>query len=140
MADEPQKPNLSSQLGEGHDPEVAKKWAHLLAKVWADDALKRKFIENPAAVLQEYGIKTKHGVDLRVVENTDKTQYMVLPPKPAGDITKLSSSELLAGAAVGLFCCSTGGFTRVPIAPIPAPATTVGPGPILGPIGPCFTP
>lgn len=132
MADEPQKPNLSSQLGHGPDPEVGKKWAQLLARVWADDALKRRFIENPAPVLQEYGIKTKHGVELRVVENTEKTQYMVLPPKPAGDITELSANELLAGVAVGLFCCT--GFTRVPIAPIPAPATTVGPGPILGPV------
>ena len=132
MADEPPKPDLSSQLEKGHDPEVAKKWAQLLAGVWADDALKRRFIENPAAVLQEYGIKTKPGVDLRVVENTDKTQYMVLPPKPAGGITELSASELLAGMVVGFFCCSR--FTRVPIAPIPAPATTVGPGPILGPV------
>src|SRR4029077_13905898 len=101
MADDPKKPNLSSQLGQGADPELAKKWAQLLAKVWADDGLKRKFIENPAAVLQEHGIKTKPGVDLRVVENTEKTQYMVLPPKPAGGVTELSESEL-AGVAGGM--------------------------------------
>jgi len=101
----------------------------LLAKVWADDALKRRFLENPAAVLQEHGIKTKHGVELRVVENTEKMQYVVLPPKPAGDITELSAPELLAGVAAGLFCCT--GFTRIPRAPIPAPALTVGPGPLI---------
>ena len=133
MADDPksQKPDLGSQLGQSRpSPEAMKKWSQFLAQVWADDALKKRLIANPSAVFQEHGIPTPPGVELRVVENTSNVTYFVLPPKPAGDVTELSASEL-AGVAGGWTCCWASVVSPVPRSPIPAPATTTGPGPIL---------
>ena len=75
------------------------KWSQLVAQVWADDKLKQRLMDKPAAVLQEHGIEVPAGIDVRVVENTDKVYYLTLPPKPAGDVTELTAGQLgnLAG-------------------------------------------
>jgi hypothetical protein len=81
-----------------------RKWSQLVAQAWADEKLKQRLIANPAAVLQEHGIEVPAGVDMRVVENTDKVSYLMLPPKPAGAVAELTSGQL-SGIAGG-FCCS----------------------------------
>jgi nitrile hydratase alpha subunit len=75
------------------------KWSQLVAQAWADEKLKQRLLEKPAAVLQQHGIEVPAGVEVRVVEPTDKVLYFVLPPKPA-DVTELTSSQL-SGIAGG---------------------------------------
>jgi hypothetical protein len=92
--------------------ETLKKWSKLMAQVWADDKLKQRLINKPTAVLREHGIETPPGVEIRVVENTDKVSYLTLWPKPAGDVTELTSSEL-EGVTGGLMMFSgCTGFCR----------------------------
>ena len=79
-----------------------KKWSRLVVQAWGDDKLKQRLIANPAAVLQEHGIEVS-GREVRVVENTEKVSYLVLPAKPVGDVTELTSGQLTAVA--GGFCC-----------------------------------
>jgi len=79
-----------------------KKWSKLVAQAWADDKLKQQLIGNPTAVLREQGIEVPGG-EVRVVENTEKVSYLVLPAKPAGGVVELSSGQL--GAVAGGFCC-----------------------------------
>lgn len=62
--------------------EQAKKMQKVIAKAWSDEGFKQKLIANPRTALNEEGVKTPSGVQLHVVENTDKVQYIVLPPKP----------------------------------------------------------
>ena len=59
------------------------KWARLVARAWTDETLKNRLLENPGAVLKEHGIDIPPGMDVRVVESTDKTVYVRLPAKPA---------------------------------------------------------
>jgi Nitrile hydratase, alpha chain len=83
--------------------EMQKKWAQLVAQAWSDEAFKARLIENASAVLRQQGIDVPVGIEVRVVENTDKVNYLVLPPKPAGDVTELTSNQLsqvAAGASV----------------------------------------
>jgi hypothetical protein len=79
-----------------------KKWSQLVGQAWADEQFKQRLITKPAAVLREQGIEVPEGVEVRVVEPTDKLRYFVLPPKPA-DVTELTSSQLagVAGGAKG---------------------------------------
>jgi hypothetical protein len=86
----------------GETSETLKNWSQLVAQVWADEKLKRRLIDNPAAVLQEHGIDVPAGVEIRVVENTDKVSYLMLPPKPAGGVSELTPGQL--SSVAGGFC------------------------------------
>jgi hypothetical protein len=59
--------------------EAAKKWLQLVAQARADKTLKQRLIDTPVAVLREHGINVRPGLDIRVVENTDKVVYLKLP-------------------------------------------------------------
>jgi hypothetical protein len=59
--------------------EVAKKWLQLVAQARADKTLKQRLMDTPVVVLQEHGMKVRPGLDVRVVENTDKVAYLMLP-------------------------------------------------------------
>jgi len=87
----------------GETSETLKKWSQLVAQAWADEKLKQQLLVNPTRVLQEHGIEVPAGVEIRVVENTDKVSYLMLPPKPAGGVAELTSGQL-SGIAGG-FCC-----------------------------------
>jgi hypothetical protein len=80
-----------------------KKWSQLVAQAWADEKLKQRLLDEPASVLQEHGIAVPAGVEVRVVENTEKVSYLTLPAKPAGEVTELTSSQMrsVSGGA----CC-----------------------------------
>jgi hypothetical protein len=69
--------------------EVAKKWLQLVAQARADKTLKQRLMDTPVVVLQEHGMKVRPGLDIRVVENTDKVAYLKLPAE-----AELTNSEL----------------------------------------------
>ena len=68
------------------------------AKFWNNEKLKQRLIDIPPSLIREDGIEVCPWVDVRVVENTDKVTYLVLPPKPAEDLTELTSNQLTAVA------------------------------------------
>ena len=70
----------------------AKQHGQLVAAAWADPAFKQRLLESPATVLAEQGIDVQEGVELRVVENTERTTYFVLPRQPLED--ELSDEQL----------------------------------------------
>jgi hypothetical protein len=74
--------------------EKLKKWSQLVAHVWDDEQLKQRLVHNPAAVLRENGLEVPAGVEIRVVENTDKVHYLVLPPKPLDSASELTSEQI----------------------------------------------
>jgi hypothetical protein len=94
------------------DQESTDKWARLVAKAWTDDKLRQRLTTDPKAVLKEHGLDVPSGMDVRVVENSDKVTYLTLPPKPAGDVTELTPDQL-AGVSGG-FCCCVVSFACTP--------------------------
>lgn len=82
-----------------------KKFAKLIAKCWADEEFKEKFMKNPAKVLKDEGVEYPKGMKFKVVENTDKMAYIIIPPKPTQEL----SDEQLDKAAGGKSCDHTAG-------------------------------
>ncbi len=74
--------------------EKRQKWAQLVAQAWSDEKFKQRLLDQPAAVLQEHGIEFPAGVEIRVVENTEKVSNLILPAKPAGEVAELTASQM----------------------------------------------
>lgn len=81
--------------------EAARQNAQLMAKVWSDDQFKQRLINDPKAVLQEQGIDTPRGVEVRVVENTANIVYLVLPPQPSEEISDEQLEQVAGGNTLG---------------------------------------
>ena len=84
-----------------------KKWAMLQAKAWKDSHFKEKLLENPSQVLKENGIDVKPGVNIKIVENTKSSKYLVLLAPE--ELSEVEMKQLRAGVDVSCtFDCSCG--------------------------------
>ena len=86
------------ELNEELAQQYAKQYGQLVARAWADDEFKARFLAEPAAVLQEYGIPVPPGVELRAVENTDKVAYLSLPLQPSDELSDEQLSQMAGGS------------------------------------------
>jgi len=59
------------------------KMADIFSECWEDEDFKARFVREPAAVLQEYGVEVEEGVEYVVIEAPVRTQYCVLPHENA---------------------------------------------------------
>jgi hypothetical protein len=66
-----------------NDKEHSEEFRQVIAKTWADDDFKRRLLTDPVCALGVEGIDIPAGLEVRVVENTDRVFYLVLPAKPA---------------------------------------------------------
>ena len=82
--------------------------AELFAACWKDEALKARFMNDPKAVLAEYGMDVPDGMDVKVVENSDNTVHITMPMAPGGH-HELSDEELSA-AAGGAACLNSANY------------------------------
>lgn len=71
----------------------------LLEKARRDPEFRRRLLADPRTVLAELGFTLPAGVQLKVVENTADTWYLVLPPE--GEL----SEDELRSVAGGNFNC-----------------------------------
>lgn len=76
----------------------------VVAKTWSDPAFKVRLTADPKSVLAEHGVSMPEGVEVKVVENSDRVVHLILPAKPTGDL----SDEQLDQAAGGDAACSSG--------------------------------
>jgi hypothetical protein len=56
--------------------------ARLTARGWRDPEFQRALVENPRPILEEAGLTLPRGIEIRAVENTATTQYIVVPRRP----------------------------------------------------------
>lgn len=70
---------------------------HLFASCWKDDALKARFMADPAAVLAEHEIPVPEGLEVKVVENAHDCVHITMPARPA-EYQNLSDDELRTAA------------------------------------------
>lgn len=82
--------------------EHSKAISRIVAKCWMDDSFKKRFVEDPAAVLKDEGITVPDGVKIRVLEDTSDQRSIILPAKPddLGQIEELE--DRLAASACPL--------------------------------------
>ena len=65
-------------------------WGQVVAQAWSDDSYKQRLLTEPDAVMAERGLTPPADKQVRIVEDTADTVYVVLPAKP----TELSDEEL----------------------------------------------
>ena len=82
-------------------------WAEAVAKVWqeSDQTFRRKLLVDTRAAFAELGVEIPHGVEVQVIESTQKKMFFVLPPKPEelGEIADENLDELYR-ACPGTVC------------------------------------
>ncbi len=78
--------------------EEQQKWVRLVQKAWADESLKQRLLNDPALLLQEYGIETPAGVDVRVVQDRDTIACLIQPRMLAGELTPSQLSDAVGGS------------------------------------------
>ncbi|MFC5403359.1 NHLP leader peptide family RiPP precursor [Cohnella soli] len=75
---------LHNHLLEGRarmSPETLK--VQIIQKAWEDAAFKAALLSDPkSAILDAFGIAIPESIELKVVEETPTTYYLVLPPNP----------------------------------------------------------
>ena len=82
--------------------ERGKQYGQLVAKAWSDEGFKARLLANPKAAMAEVGMDAPEGVEIEVVESTQEKAYLVIPPKPVGEL----SDEDLDKVAGGFFSVS----------------------------------
>ena len=84
----------------------------LITRAWKDETFARELRSNPKAVFQrEVGSELPGDVEVKVVEETEKTIYLVLPEKPQAAQGELSE-EQIAAAAGGIEICPAASYQR----------------------------
>jgi Nitrile hydratase, alpha chain len=58
--------------------------ADVVDRATFDPAFRQRLVSAPASALRSAGIKVPDGLEVRVVENTDRVRHIVLPQKPEG--------------------------------------------------------
>jgi hypothetical protein len=84
--------------------EVQKTWAKIVAKSWTDPSFKQKLLKDPNTVLKEFGIEPYQDTSYKIVENTEKTTYLVLPKQPKGELSEEKLKAVTAGGIGCAFC------------------------------------
>jgi hypothetical protein len=77
--------------------DFAKQWGELVARAWSDEAFRSRLLAEPAPTLAEQGIQFSPGVEVRVHQSTPTLVHLVLPLRPAEEL----SDELLDAVAGG---------------------------------------
>lgn len=77
-----------------------KEMAQLIAKAWTDPAFKEKLLKQPKEAFLEMGIPAPEGVNIHVVENSQKDWNFVLPMKPEGELSEIELRDAAGGG-----CC-----------------------------------
>jgi hypothetical protein len=74
------------------------KLEQVVARTWEDEAFKQELMSNPNAVLErEVGEKLPEGIELRVVQETSNTRYILIPSP--SDITPEELEQMRQGMA-----------------------------------------
>lgn len=89
----PRKPE--GGLSGGDDP-VSK----TIERAWTDPTFKSRLLADPKEAAAEMGVRVPETVSVKVWENTETVEHMILPMNPA--VAELSDSDLEAVAGGGL--------------------------------------
>src|SRR5262252_4364236 len=107
-----------------HTNQLKRKWAETVTKAWDNEAFKNRLIADPAAVLKEQGLQVRPGIQVRVLENTDKIVHLTLPPKPSGEISEEQLEHVAAGTVMVEYIAVAQTITLEAVAGPSQPATT----------------
>jgi Nitrile hydratase, alpha chain len=69
--------------------------SRMIERATGDPQFRQELLQNPRETLErELGVRLPAGIEIRVVEETSSTLYLVLPPQPMQAGQELSDQEL----------------------------------------------
>ena len=68
-------------------------YGQLIAKAWSDEAFKTRL----KAAMKEVGMDAPEGVEIEVIESTHEKAYLVIPPKPVGELSDEDLDKVAGG-------------------------------------------
>ncbi|MFI5334953.1 MAG: NHLP leader peptide family RiPP precursor [Chlamydiales bacterium] len=77
-----------------------KAWAEVVARAWKDDLFKRKLLTRTNEALKEYGLAVPAGVNLKILEETSTSTYLVLPNKPQEELSETEMKKMVAAGEI----------------------------------------
>jgi hypothetical protein len=75
---------------------MQKVWGQIVARTWQDDDFKQRLLADPAGVLRAQGVELPAGVELRLVEDTERLIHLKLPARTPEPLTE-AQLEAVAG-------------------------------------------
>ena len=93
-----------------NENEIEELWATLVTRSWEDPHLRRRLLEEPAAVLHESGVAVPEGATIKTFEDDGNTIVMPVAQEP--EDTELAE-EQLASVAGGIIVIE-GGRSALP--------------------------
>jgi len=92
------KPSQDAQRKESE-----KRYARLVAAMWADEGFKKRLMSNTPAVLREYGFDIPEDKHVKILEaDIENTIYFIVPPRPVNTFSEVP----LGPNARPTVCCS----------------------------------
>lgn len=85
-------------------PNHQRQYAELVAKAWSDEAFAGRLRSNPHAAMKEVGIQLPPSMKVEVLESTPAKAFIVIPPKPTGELSDQSLDQISAGGNADNFC------------------------------------
>jgi hypothetical protein len=94
-----------------HDPAAAKQRSQslwrVIARTWTDEAFKKELLADPVKTLAANGVAVPKGTQVKVLEDSEAVNYLVLPPKPTdinlSDFTASDNSWCWSYNIIGCF-------------------------------------
>ena len=75
-----------------------KQMNQIIAKCWADESFKQQLMADPVGTLKAEGIELPEGMSVTVVEDTETSITVVIPPAPC-DLTDEDLGSVAGGFA-----------------------------------------
>ncbi len=95
-------------------PEAAweQQWSQIVVRAWGDENFKKRLLTHPNEVLKEMGVNPPPGMQIKVVENSDKVVHLPLYAKPSN--AEISEHDLrqVTGALASTCSASYWGSER----------------------------
>jgi len=73
-----------------------KTWQKIVAKAWNDEGYKARLLAAPKSVLLAEGLELPQGIEVKIVEATEKQVWFVLPAQTSEAV--IAGEERLAAA------------------------------------------
>ncbi len=74
-------------------------WSQIVVRAWRDESFKKRLMSQPLDVLKEMGVHPPQGMEVKVVENSDKVVHLPLYAKPSKADISEEDLRQVAGAA-----------------------------------------
>lgn len=98
---------MANQQDTSAKQQTSRQLGEVILKAWTDPAFKQRLESNPNEALKEAGVSVPEGVEVKVLEENENVNYLVIPQKPGNlqvsDFRSADASWCWSYNAIGCF-------------------------------------